>query len=122
MQYVGRRIYYDINTGDLILDTGEKFFGAVKTTLEEDISTYKVLSERNIESFDYIDLEYGYLANEFSTCTTYKVNVLTKEIEFFYSDGSNNVNNKPLSEQLKELEERQKATEDALLFIMMGGI
>lgn len=83
---IGRKIYYDILTGNVILDTGERQGFVRKTTFEEDVQTYKTLSERNRETFDYIELEYGQYAQDFAECNGYRVNPETKELEFSYPD------------------------------------
>ncbi|MER2010694.1 MAG: hypothetical protein ABS939_25070, partial [Psychrobacillus sp.] len=44
----------------------------------------KVLSERNRETFDVIELEYGEFSQDFSMCNGYRVNPKTKELEFSY--------------------------------------
>lgn len=104
----GRRIYYDVITGDLITDTGEKY-GSVKiTTIEQDILSFKSLSERNRETFDVLELPYGAYAQDFATCNGYRVNPETKGLEFIYPDPNEPeaepVYQKPLSEQIEELE------------------
>ena len=83
---IGKRIYFDIETGNIILDTGERVGAVVKTTIEQDITSYKVLNERNRESYDYIELEYGQYAQEFTEASGYKVNPETKELEFSHPD------------------------------------
>ncbi|MCY9545231.1 hypothetical protein M5X02_31890, partial [Paenibacillus alvei] len=55
---IGRRIYFDIATGSVLVDTGERSGYVMETTLDYDISVYKALNERMRESFDYTELEY----------------------------------------------------------------
>jgi len=83
---IGRKLYFDVATGEVILDTGEKMGSVIATTVERDIETYKVLSERNRETFDVIELPYGFYNADFSACNSYRVNPETKEIEFSYPD------------------------------------
>ncbi|WP_338134844.1 hypothetical protein [Paenibacillus alvei] len=45
---IGRRIFYDIVTGEKLVDTGERSGNVVETTLDYDISVYKALNERVI--------------------------------------------------------------------------
>jgi hypothetical protein len=84
MNKIGSKIYYDIATGNVLVDTGERQGSVIPTTIEQDISTYKSLSERNQETFDVIELEYGQYAQEFLECSGYRINPTTKEIEFNY--------------------------------------
>lgn len=125
---IGRRIYFDKDTGNVIVDVGERRGSVVPTTTEQDIKNYTALSERNRDSFDYIELEYGQYAQDFAECNGYRVNPETKELEFSYPDPNapeepkEPVYQAPLSEEVKKLETRITATEDALLAIMMGGM
>ena len=121
---IGRKIYHDIATGNVIIDTGERQGSVIPTTIEQDIQTYKALSERNRETFDYIELEYGQYAQDFAECNGYKVNPETKELEFSYPNPNEEEPQEPayqapLSEEVKELKARQGSTEDALLTLLM---
>ena len=81
---IGRRIYFDKATGIVILDKGEMQGSVIETTIDQDIQTFTVLSERNRETYDYIELQFGQLAQEFSSCTSYRINTGTRLIEFNY--------------------------------------
>lgn len=126
MNQLGRRIYYNLATGNIIIDTGERQGSVVPTTFEQDIQTYKALSERNRGTFDVVELVYGQYAQDFAESNGYRVNPDTKELEFSYPDPNEPeaepVYQKPLSEHVNELESRTQATEDALLLIMMEGL
>lgn len=104
---IGKKIYYDNSTGNVILDTGEREGDVILTTIEQDILLYKALSERNRETFDVLELEYGQYAQDFMECNGYRINVDTKQIEFSYPDGNEEpeepVYQAPLSEQVEEL-------------------
>lgn len=119
---VGRKIYYDITSGDVIFDTGEHEGFVRETTIEQDITIYKVLSERNRETFDYIKLEYGQYEQDFSECNGYRVNVETKQLEFSYPNPSEPiapiVYQKPLTEEIEELKAAQATTDTTLLELM----
>lgn len=123
---IGRRIFYDKLTGNVLTDTGERLGAVIETTVEQDIAVYAVLSERNRDTFDYIKLEYGQYAQDFAECNGFRVNPVTKVIEFSYPDPNIPeqplVFQKPLSEQIKELEQRTIATQEAVDFLLMGGI
>lgn len=109
MKKIGRRIYYETKTGNIILNTGEERGYVKETTVEEDIETFKVLSERNRDTFDYIELEYGEYAQDFAECNGYRVNPETKELEFSYPDPNEPDEDQelfyqePLTEQIKIL-------------------
>lgn len=108
---IGRRIYYDKQTGNVILDTGEREGHVVPTTVEQDIETFKALKERVRDTFDYIELEFGQYAQDFMECNGYRVNPETKELEFSYPDPNIPpeeeqpiVYRKPLGEEVEELQ------------------
>jgi hypothetical protein len=63
---IGRKIYYDKITGNILVDTGERQGNVVETTVEQDFQTYLVLSERVPETVGVIQLSYGQFANEFA--------------------------------------------------------
>lgn len=106
---IGRRIYYDVVTGEKLVDTGERSGDVFVTTVEHDIKVYKSLSERNRESFDYTELDYGQYAEDFASCNGYRVVPETKQLEFSYPDPNKPepqqpVYERPLTEQVKSLE------------------
>lgn len=106
MNQIGRRIYFDLLTGNVILDTGERVGFVVPTTVEQDINTYQALKERVRETFDYTELEFGQYAQDFAECSGYRVNPETKELEFSYPDPNEPEKEpqfiKPLSTQIAE--------------------
>ena len=112
MNKIGRKLYYDLVTGEVIVDTGERMGSVVPTTVERDIEVYTVLSERNRETFDVLELNYGDYSGDFSDAISYRVNVETKEIEFAYPTGEEDegqeeiVYQAPLSEKVVVLEEK----------------
>lgn len=123
--FIGRRIYFDKITGKVLVDTGEDLGNVYKKTIEQDIQTYTVLSERNRDTFDVIELEYGQYAQDFAECNGYRVNPETKQLEFSYPDQNEPepqepVYRKPLSEELEET--KQAIAELTLLIAQMGGM
>lgn len=103
-----RRIYFDIHTGELLVDTGETQSRVSPKTIEEDIATFTVLSQRNRESFDFVELEYGQYQQDFiESQFNFRVNPTTKKLEFSYPTPGQPeappVFEKPLSEQVKQL-------------------
>lgn len=72
---IGMRIYYDIATGNIIVNTGERSGDVVETTREQDFNVYVALSDRVPETVGVMELEYGEYAQDFRECNGYKVNV-----------------------------------------------
>lgn len=103
-----RRIFYDVLTGERLQEIGRT--GAYfLPTIEQDIETYKSLSERNRETFDYIELSFDDYAQDFRECNGYRINTTTKKLEFSYPDPNEPqaepVYVKPLTEQNAELQQ-----------------
>ncbi len=126
---IGRRIYYDISTGNAILDTGERRGYVTPSTMEKDIVVYNELSERNRETFDYVELEYGQYTQDFAECNGFRVNPETKEIEFSYPDPNEEepqepVYQKPLSEEVSQLRNNLDSAiiELTMAMFMQGGM
>ncbi|WP_433595388.1 hypothetical protein [Lysinibacillus xylanilyticus] len=56
----GFKIFYEKNTGDVILTIPEQnAVGALETTKEQDFIMFDVLQARNPASVDFIQLPYG---------------------------------------------------------------
>jgi hypothetical protein len=107
---IGRKIYFDKLTGNVLVDTGERMGNVVKTTQEQDFQAYQALAERVPETVGMIQLEYGQYAQDFGECNGYKINPETQEIEFSYPDPNQEepqepVYRKPLSERISALED-----------------
>jgi len=124
---IGRRIYYDKATGNIIVDTGERSGHVVPTTIEQDFATYKDLSERVPETVGVLELQFGQYAEDFAACHGYRVDVSgeTPTLVFSYPDPSNPeappVYRKPLSEEVAELKQRQELMQAALDELILGG-
>lgn len=106
---IGRRIYYDKQTGNVILDTGERQGAVVPTTVEQDFATYAALAARVPETVGVLELEFGQYAADFAACKGYRVDLSgeTPTLVFSYPDPSDPeappVYQRPLSEQIEEL-------------------
>lgn len=127
MNRIGRKIYYDKTTGNVILDTGEMIGAVVETAIDQDFETYQALKERVLDTVGVIKLEYGQYAQDFAQCNGYRVNPETLELEFSYPDPNATepqepVYVKPLSEQVKKLEQRQQIIQQALDDLLLGGM
>lgn len=107
MQSHLRRIFYDIETGDKLVDTGLKISTAPQTTVDYDISVYKVLSERNRETFDVLELEPEEYASDFADGVLVNIDPETKELRFEYPNPEDPEEpitpTVPLSKQLEEI-------------------
>lgn len=123
---VGRKIYYDKVTGNVIIDTGEMSGSVTETTIDQDFETYQALKERVRDTVGVIQLEYGQYAQDFAQCNGFRVNPQTLELEFSYPDPTiptpEPVYQKPLTEQVKELEQRQQIIQQALDDLLLGGM
>lgn len=109
MAKIGRKIYYDVATGNILQDTGERQGSVIASTIEQDISTFTVLNKRVRNSFDVIELPFGAYQQDFAECNGYRVNPETKELEFSYPDPNEPVTEHiyqtPLSVEVKNLKE-----------------
>lgn len=76
---VGRKIYYDKLTGNVILDTGERAGDVLETTVEQDFQVYKVLSERNPETVGVIQIPYGQDREKFGVYP-FHIDIVTEQI------------------------------------------
>jgi len=124
VKYIGARIYYDIETGEVILNTGERAGDVVELTPEQERERYAALAERVESSYDYIQLEYGQYREDFAICSGYRVNPETRQLEFSYPDPNEPeappVYQKPLSEEVAET--KQAIAELSILIAQMGGV
>lgn len=123
---IGRRIYFEVKSGNTLVDTGERQGSVEPTTIEQDIQIYKALSERNRGTFDYIELDYGQYAQDFAESVVYRVNPETKELEFSYPDPNEPKVEQPyqvpLSEKVKEQEQAIGELTTMVSMLMMGGM
>lgn len=79
MQFIGRKIYFDKLTGNVLVDTGERSGSVRETTTEEDFQTYLVLAERVPETVGCLQLEYGQDSDKFARYL-YRVDPATEAI------------------------------------------
>lgn len=88
MNFVGRRIYFDKFTGEVITITGQREGTDVRQrTVEEDYQAFVSLSERNPETVGILELEYGaYDADFEEQGIITKVDLETLEPLFSYPD------------------------------------
>jgi hypothetical protein len=87
MKYIKRRIYFEKDTGRIILDTGKMQGDVIETTVEQDIEAYSILAKQPEGTFDVLELDYGAYDEEFSKCTGYRINAEKRVLEFTYDKG-----------------------------------
>ena len=107
MKEVGRMIFYDIVTGQELVTVPSQRAVSVYETPAEVIPLYPILRERDPETYDVIELEYGQCDRDFEQSTSFQVNPETRELEFLYLDPrapeETPVYRKPLTQEVDEL-------------------
>ena len=83
MAQIGRKIYYELQTGDVVLVVPEKFSG-IETNKEQDFAMYETLSIRNPETVGVVELEYGQYSSDFQTCNSVRVDLASGDLLFNY--------------------------------------
>lgn len=78
---IGRRIYYELNTGTVFVDISEREGNVIPTTPEQDFQSYPALAEQTPETVGVIELAYGERAEEFEHCLSFSVNLTTGKLE-----------------------------------------
>ena len=124
-KYIGKRIYYLKVDGRVILDTGEAEGWVNPTTTEDDWRIYSELQKYNKTEVDFIELQFGEFKTEFAECTSYRVNVDTKKLEFDYTPVPEppEVPVKPsLHERVDDLELGAEATQEALDMLLLANM
>lgn len=115
---IGRKLFYDLQTGDVIFDTGERSGNVVELTDDEWIERIEALNVRVRDTFGTIELDYGDFAQDFAGCNGYKVDVASGALVFSYPDPSAPdappVYQPPLSVKVAEQETRIADLELAL--------
>ncbi|MEK3838447.1 MULTISPECIES: hypothetical protein [unclassified Paenibacillus] len=79
---IGRKIYYEKSTGNVLVDTGERSGDVIETTQEQDFESFKLLVQRVPESVGVIKLGYGQYGEDFAAASGYRINLDTEELEF----------------------------------------
>lgn len=117
-----RRIYYDISTGNRIIEVG--LSEGVPMTIEQDIATFTALSERNRETFDVIELPFGAYQQDFAEGKLIGVDLEKKIPLFAYPDPENPGQEItppiPLSEEVKTLKNELATVKGAVDFIILN--
>jgi hypothetical protein len=77
---IGRKIYYNKSTGEVVWDKGEMSGSVRDTTFDEDMA---VMSEIDSDDIAVMTLEYGEKAEQFRTSGEFTIDHVTKLITFF---------------------------------------
>lgn len=102
---IGRKIYYELATGDVVLVTEEKQgLNAINTTREQDFQMYSPLQVRDPETIGMIQLEYGQHAAELQSARSVRVDIETGELMFEYPEY-----HPPLTTQIENLKAENQA-------------
>jgi hypothetical protein len=120
---IGRRIYYELSTGNVIQDTGERSGSVTETTSEQDFAAYVSLAERVPGTVGVIQLAYGQNAQDFAQCLGYTVDISgTPTLVFSYPDPNSPTDPpvyvKPLSEEISNLKEQLAITNSTVDFLL----
>lgn len=130
-KYIGKRIFFLKNNGTVILEVGEMEGWVVEPekefnkALEEAYKYYAELSKYNKEVVDFIDLEFGEYKTEFAECTSYRVNVETKTLEFDYTpipEPPEVPTSPTLHERVDNLKLGAEATQEALDMLLLANM
>jgi hypothetical protein len=81
---IGRKIYFEKITGNVILDTGERQGNVIETTQEQDFAMYAKLQGYIQDAIGLLQLAYGQHSGQFQSCFGYRINPETEEIIFNY--------------------------------------
>lgn len=76
---IGRKIYYDKTTGNIIQECGEREGSVIQTSLEFDFNTYPSLFGRVKDTVGVIQLPYGQDSDKFGIYN-YSIDTTTKLI------------------------------------------
>lgn len=84
MNKIKAKIYFLVSTGEVLVITSEMQGSVEPTTKEKDMEDYSQLNDKSIDDIDYIELEYGTLANTFTNSKSYSINLETKSLDVVY--------------------------------------
>ena len=124
-KFFGSRVYYLKENGNVVFKTGQAEGWVIEITPEQDWEIYAELKKYTKESLDYIQLQYDEFKTEFAECTSYRVNVDTKQLEFDYTPvpPSPEVPVAPsLHERVDNLELGAEATQEALDMLLLANM
>ena len=121
-KYFGSRVYYLKENGNVVFKTGQAEGWIIEITPTQDWEIYEELKKYTKESLDFIQLKYDEFKTEFSECTSYRVNVDTKQLEFDYTPIPEppDVPHTPTVHERLDALEQVNAEQDMLIMEMSG--
>ena len=121
-KYFGSRVYYLKTNGNVVFKTGQSSGWVTEITPTQDWEIYEELKKYTKESLDYIQLKYDEFKTEFAECTSYRVNVDTKTLEFDYTPVPEppEVPTSPTVHERLDALEQVNAEQDMLIMEMSG--
>ena len=120
---IGRKIYYEKLTGNIVLETGERMGDVIETTAEQDFELYTALQQYVSEQVGVIQLAYGQDSNKFGLYN-YSIDTVNNQIVWgglIVPDAP--VSEPTITEQIAELKEQNLILMDAIatLYETMAG-
>ncbi|MHB1651382.1 MAG: Ig-like domain-containing protein [Desulfitobacteriaceae bacterium] len=80
---IGRKIYYELATGNIILDAGERQGAVIETPQSEDFAIYPQFIGKDPSAIDFIQLLYGERSAEFINLGSMHVDPVTKALTIY---------------------------------------
>ncbi len=80
---IGRKIYFDKSTGNVLLDCGEREGGVIETNKEDDFSVFPQLIGKDSSTSDFIQLAHGERSSEFLKMGSMHVDPTTKALTIY---------------------------------------
>lgn len=106
---IGKRIFYDNRNGEILAIVGERRGHVRPTTVEEDIESFPKLQERNRETFDHVDLDYGQYEEDFRRATSVSIDLDTQKVVFNFEGAEEEpIYQEPLTEKVERLEKENE--------------
>ena len=84
MNKIPSKVYYLKLNGEVLTITTEIQGGVEPTTKEQDFKIYKELQEHNINDIDFIELEFGTLAETFNNIKSYSIDIKNKTLNLVH--------------------------------------
>lgn len=125
---LGHRFFWEIETGNIVVERSEMIGDLVETTKEQDFEKYTDLQGLNPDKIEMTTFEYGQYAEDFAQATGYRFDPTTGEIQFSYPDPNDPdppdpIYRKPLSAEVDALKTADLDNKEAIasLFEMVIG-
>lgn len=123
MIQVGRMIFYDKGTGQVLITTPSQQSTHVYDNPEDLVTLYPDLRDRDRNTFDVIQLDYGQYDRDFEQAINWQVNLDNKTLEFIYPDPNNPEEpqpfRKPLTEEVEDLKRADIENKQAIAELTM---